>query len=85
MIELELRNDVYRRPLATALDRVVGLGQRVARTIPRGRARDFLHGVWLGHPVTLLCVTACLAPTPHHSGINANVQIEPPVGTLRDA
>lgn len=36
---------------ATALDRLVGLGQRVARLIPRGGARDFLHGVWLGHPL----------------------------------
>jgi nitrite reductase/ring-hydroxylating ferredoxin subunit len=36
---------------ATTLDRLVGLGQRAARLIPRGGARDFLHGVWLGHPL----------------------------------
>src|ERR1700679_2456388 len=29
MIELELRNDVYRRPLATALDRLVGRDGRI--------------------------------------------------------
>jgi nitrite reductase/ring-hydroxylating ferredoxin subunit len=36
---------------ATALDRLVELGQRAARLIPRGSARDLLHGVWLGHPL----------------------------------
>ena len=36
---------------ATALDRLVGLGQRLARLVPEGRLRDALHGVWLGHPL----------------------------------
>ncbi len=36
---------------ATALDRLVGLGQRVARLVPEGPVRDALHGVWLGHPL----------------------------------
>jgi nitrite reductase/ring-hydroxylating ferredoxin subunit len=35
----------------TALDRVIGAGQRVARLIPPGPARDALHGVPLGHPL----------------------------------
>jgi nitrite reductase/ring-hydroxylating ferredoxin subunit/uncharacterized membrane protein len=33
------------------LDTVVAAGQRAARLIRPGRARDALHGVWLGHPV----------------------------------
>jgi len=33
------------------LDGAVSVGQRVARLIPRGKLRDVLHGVWLGHPV----------------------------------
>ncbi|HEY1920663.1 MAG TPA: Rieske (2Fe-2S) protein [Streptosporangiaceae bacterium] len=36
---------------ATSLDGLVGLGQKVARVIPRGGLRDALHGVWLGHPL----------------------------------
>jgi nitrite reductase/ring-hydroxylating ferredoxin subunit len=36
---------------ARALDQVVTPGQRVARCIGPGRLRDFLHGVWLGHPL----------------------------------
>ena len=36
---------------AKALDRLVGLGQRVARLVPKGPLRDALHGVWLGHPL----------------------------------
>jgi nitrite reductase/ring-hydroxylating ferredoxin subunit len=36
---------------ATALDGVVGLGQRLVGLIPAGRLRDALHGVWLGHPL----------------------------------
>jgi nitrite reductase/ring-hydroxylating ferredoxin subunit len=35
---------------AARLDPVVSAGQRVARLIP-ARARDALHGVWLGHPL----------------------------------
>ena len=34
-----------------SLDRLVGPGQRVARLLPPGRARDALYGVWLGHPL----------------------------------
>jgi nitrite reductase/ring-hydroxylating ferredoxin subunit len=36
---------------AEKLDRLVGLGQRVARSLRPGRTRDALHGVWLGHPL----------------------------------
>jgi nitrite reductase/ring-hydroxylating ferredoxin subunit/uncharacterized membrane protein len=34
---------------AKGLDRLTGPGQRIARLLPPGRARDALHGVWLGH------------------------------------
>jgi nitrite reductase/ring-hydroxylating ferredoxin subunit len=34
-----------------ALDRLIEAGQRVARLLPPGRARDTLHGVPLGHPL----------------------------------
>ena len=36
---------------ATALDRVVTPGQRIARALRPGPVRDALHGVWLGHPL----------------------------------
>jgi hypothetical protein len=36
---------------AKGLDRLTGPGQRVARLLPPSRARDALHGVWLGHPL----------------------------------
>ena len=36
---------------AKGLDRLVAVGQRVARQLPPGRTRDALHGVWLGHPL----------------------------------
>lgn len=36
----------------TALDAFVSIGQQIVRkVVPRGRVRDALHGVWLGHPV----------------------------------
>jgi hypothetical protein len=35
----------------SSLDKVVTVGQRVARLIRPGRLRDGLHGVWLGHPL----------------------------------
>lgn len=35
----------------TRLDGIVSAGQRAARLIRPGRARDALNGVWLGHPV----------------------------------
>jgi nitrite reductase/ring-hydroxylating ferredoxin subunit len=34
-----------------ALDRLIAAGQRIARLLPPGRARDTLHGVPLGHPL----------------------------------
>ena len=40
------------------LDSVVSAGQRVARLIRPGKARDALHGVWLGHPLHPLLVQA---------------------------
>jgi nitrite reductase/ring-hydroxylating ferredoxin subunit len=33
------------------LDPIVSAGQRVARVIRPGPVRDWLHGVWLGHPL----------------------------------
>jgi len=36
---------------AKALDRLVGPAQRAARLLRPGRARDALHGLWLGHPL----------------------------------
>ena len=36
---------------AKGLDRLVGRGQRLARALHRGRVRDALHGVYLGHPL----------------------------------
>jgi nitrite reductase/ring-hydroxylating ferredoxin subunit len=33
------------------LDRLVRPGQKLARSIPPGKIRDALNGVWLGHPV----------------------------------
>jgi nitrite reductase/ring-hydroxylating ferredoxin subunit/uncharacterized membrane protein len=38
------------------LDKIVSAGQRLARLIKPGKARDALHGVWLGHPVHPLLV-----------------------------
>ena len=40
------------------LDKVVAVGQRVARVIRPGRVRDGLHGVWLGRPLHPLPVQA---------------------------
>jgi nitrite reductase/ring-hydroxylating ferredoxin subunit len=34
-----------------SLDRLTAPVQRAARLLPPGRARDALHGVWLGHPL----------------------------------
>jgi nitrite reductase/ring-hydroxylating ferredoxin subunit len=36
---------------AERLDKAVAAGQRVVQVVPDGRVRDFLHGVWLGHPL----------------------------------
>jgi nitrite reductase/ring-hydroxylating ferredoxin subunit len=36
---------------AKVLDRLIAPVQRAARLLPPGRARDALHGVWLGHPL----------------------------------
>jgi nitrite reductase/ring-hydroxylating ferredoxin subunit len=36
---------------AEKLDKAVAAGQRVVQVVPGGRVRDFLHGVWLGHPL----------------------------------
>jgi len=41
---------------ADQLDRAVAAGQRAARWIRRGRIRNALHGVWLGHPLHPLLV-----------------------------
>jgi nitrite reductase/ring-hydroxylating ferredoxin subunit len=42
----------------SSLDKVVTVGQRVARLIRPGRLRDGLHGVWLGHPLHPVLVQA---------------------------
>jgi nitrite reductase/ring-hydroxylating ferredoxin subunit len=36
---------------AESIDPAVSAGQRVVGVVPKGRARDVLHGVWLGHPL----------------------------------
>ncbi|GGX89512.1 Rieske 2Fe-2S domain-containing protein [Streptomyces minutiscleroticus] len=40
----------------TGADRVVDTLQRAVRALPLGRARDAMHGRWLGHPVHPLMV-----------------------------
>jgi nitrite reductase/ring-hydroxylating ferredoxin subunit len=49
---------ISRLEQAASLDRLVGPGQRAARIIRPGKARDILHGTWLGHPVHPLLVQA---------------------------
>ncbi|HEY2284547.1 MAG TPA: Rieske (2Fe-2S) protein [Streptosporangiaceae bacterium] len=49
---------ISRLEQARFLDPVVTAGQRVARLIRPGKARDALHGVWLGHPVHPVLVQA---------------------------
>jgi nitrite reductase/ring-hydroxylating ferredoxin subunit len=49
---------ISRLEQASSLDPVVSAGQRVARLIRPGKARDVLHGVWLGHPVHPVLVQA---------------------------
>jgi nitrite reductase/ring-hydroxylating ferredoxin subunit len=51
---------VSRLEQAEGLDRVVAFGQRIARSLPPGRLRDGLNGVWLGHPVHPALVQAPL-------------------------
>jgi nitrite reductase/ring-hydroxylating ferredoxin subunit len=51
---------VSRLEQAGQLDRVVAVGQRIARLIPPGRFRDGLHGVFLGHPLHPLLVQAAV-------------------------
>jgi nitrite reductase/ring-hydroxylating ferredoxin subunit len=43
---------------AAGLDQAVALGQRAARALRPGRARDILNGVWLGHPLHPVLVQA---------------------------
>jgi nitrite reductase/ring-hydroxylating ferredoxin subunit len=49
---------ISRLERAGRLDKVVTVGQRVARVIRPGKIRDGLHGVWLGHPLHPLLVQA---------------------------
>jgi nitrite reductase/ring-hydroxylating ferredoxin subunit len=49
---------IARLEQAARLDPVVSAGQRVARLIRPGPARDVLHGVWLGHPLHPVLVQA---------------------------
>jgi nitrite reductase/ring-hydroxylating ferredoxin subunit len=49
---------IARLEQAAHLDPVVSAGQRVARLIRPGPARDVLHGVWLGHPLHPVLVQA---------------------------
>ena len=43
---------------AEVLDKLVRPGQQIARSLPPGRLRDSLHGVWLGHPLHPVLVQA---------------------------
>ena len=49
---------VSRLEQAGSLDKVVAVGQRLARVIRPGKVRDSLHGVWLGRPLHPLLVQA---------------------------
>ena len=49
---------ISRLEQATGLDRVIAASQRVVRKLGPGRARDALHGVWLGHPLHPVLVQA---------------------------
>jgi nitrite reductase/ring-hydroxylating ferredoxin subunit len=51
---------VSRLEEATGLDRVVEPVQKGARWLRPGRARDVLHGVWLGHPLHPMLVQAVI-------------------------
>jgi nitrite reductase/ring-hydroxylating ferredoxin subunit len=51
---------ISRLERARTLDKVVAPGQRIARSLPPGRLRDCLHGVWLGHPLHPLLVDASI-------------------------
>lgn len=49
---VDLSKPLDRVEKVTALDTIAGVGQRVVRRlVPKGRVRDALHGVWLGHPL----------------------------------
>ena len=49
---------ISRLERAGVLDKLVVPGQRIARSLPLGRLRDGLHGVWLGHPLHPVLVQA---------------------------
>jgi nitrite reductase/ring-hydroxylating ferredoxin subunit len=49
---------ISRLEQADSLDKIVTIGQRVARLIRPGKIRDGLHGTWLGHPLHPLLVQA---------------------------
>jgi nitrite reductase/ring-hydroxylating ferredoxin subunit len=49
---------ISRLEQAARLDPVESAGQRIARLIRPGKARDVLHGVWLGHPLHPVLVQA---------------------------
>lgn len=49
---------ISRLERAGVLDKLVEPGQRIARSLPPGRLRDGLHGVWLGHPLHPVLVQA---------------------------
>lgn len=49
---MDWRNVGERLEATEAIDRVAGPAHRaVTSVLPRGRAKDVLHGVWLGHPL----------------------------------
>lgn len=49
---MDPRNLGERLEAATALDAIAGPAARLADAVlPRGRVKDVLHGVWLGHPL----------------------------------
>jgi len=53
---MALRTVLDRVELAPGLDRLANPLQRGIQAVFRGRVRDFLHGVWLGHPIHPLAV-----------------------------
>jgi nitrite reductase/ring-hydroxylating ferredoxin subunit len=51
VVIMKLRGLLDRIERVEVLDRPAGVVQRLVTTVVRGRARDALGGVWLGHPV----------------------------------
>ncbi len=48
---MRIADSVVKLERMAALDSVAGALRQVADLVPRGKVRDALHGVWLGHPL----------------------------------